>query len=186
MASTMSGALPCRETTPVCCFNISVWLRHISQRLQRIELHRFHPALDRRLKKLAAVTSRPAASAARRDTMTAQSYSLVRLSSRAQVFTVSPMAVMICESRRSHRADDGLAEDECRSRSVTAAASLPSIWLLSWSTRAKHFARAAQGVGGAGRGVLGVETVKRHQPVAGELRVMAVGRTSALVISWKN
>ena len=36
-------------------------------------------------------------SAARRDTTTAQSYSLVRLSSRLQAFTVSPMAVMICE-----------------------------------------------------------------------------------------
>jgi hypothetical protein len=36
-------------------------------------------------------------SAARRDTTTAQAYSLVRLSSRLQAFTVSPIAVMICE-----------------------------------------------------------------------------------------
>ena len=39
----------------------------------------------------------------------------------------------------------------------------------------QHFARSTQGVGGTGRGVLGVETVKRHQTVASELRVMAVG-----------
>src|SRR4029077_14027960 len=39
----------------------------------------------------------------------------------------------------------------------------------------QHFTRSTQGIGGTSRGVLNVETVKRHQSVTGKLRVMTVG-----------
>jgi hypothetical protein len=113
-------------------------------------------------------------SAARRETTTAQSYSLVRLSSRLQAFTVSPMAVMICEP------GGPIAPTMASLKWMPIPIRIgcgksPRIRLLSWATRASNLARSTQGVGGADRGVFGVETVKRHQPIAGELRIVTVG-----------
>src|SRR3977135_2017310 len=75
--------------------------------------------------------------------------------------------------RRSHRADDSLAgmnsnSDPQRLRQISPQSAVELVHAR------RHFAGATQGVGGGDRGVLGVETVKRHEPVTGELRVMAV------------
>jgi hypothetical protein len=78
------------------CF--AVLHTQIGKGLQGIELYGLRPTVPRCLMRSRPLTSRPAISAARRDTMTAQSCSLVRRSSRAHVFTVSPMAEMICEA----------------------------------------------------------------------------------------
>src|SRR5262249_60904196 len=70
--------------------------------------------------------------------------------------------------------DNGLAEmdadsDPHRLRQVSSQSA------VELGDARQHLARSMQGVGGTGRGILGVEPVKGHQPIAGKLRVIAVG-----------
>jgi len=65
--------------------------------LDGVELDGFDPALDLRFKQLSTAQIEAGQRGVSRDMITGQSYCLVMPSSRAQVFTVSPIAVMICD-----------------------------------------------------------------------------------------
>jgi len=69
----------------------------LGQRLERIKLDRLAPAFDRRFVQCLAVGAQACSLGGLTGNHDRTAVLLVRLSSRAQVFTASPMAVMICE-----------------------------------------------------------------------------------------